>query len=187
MRCYASGFARSVGESVSVYVWQWTRFNLCTRPMGNIRKLGPASPLICGDYCTNMTCPYKRSFYISLVFTIQHATLYTGQCCGSGSGIRCCLTPGSGIRNRFFPDAWSRIPNPYFWELCDNFLGKKFYNSLKICPNFFFNISKIKKFNFVKFMAHKKVMTTNFFHPCLSLLFLDPGSEIRDGKNQDPG
>ncbi len=35
-------------------------------------------------------------------------------------------------------------------------------------------------------------MTTNFFHPSLSLLFLDPGSEIRDpgsvmGKNQDPG
>jgi hypothetical protein len=23
-------------------------------------------------------------------------------------------------------------------------------------------------------------MITNFFHPCLSLLFLDPGSEIRD-------
>jgi hypothetical protein len=35
-------------------------------------------------------------------------------------------------------------------------------------------------------------MTTNFFHPSLLLLFLDPGSEIRDpgsgvGKNQDPG
>ncbi len=35
-------------------------------------------------------------------------------------------------------------------------------------------------------------MTTNFFHLSLLLLFLDPGSEIRDpgsgmGKNQDPG
>ncbi len=35
-------------------------------------------------------------------------------------------------------------------------------------------------------------MTTNFFHPSLLLLFLDPGSGIRDpgskmGKNQDPG
>ncbi len=35
-------------------------------------------------------------------------------------------------------------------------------------------------------------MTTNFFHPSLLLLFLDPGSEIRDpgsemGNNQDPG
>jgi hypothetical protein len=40
-----------------------------------------------------------------------------------GSGA--FLTPGSGI------------PNPYFEELSDNFLGKKFYNSLKIGPNFF--------------------------------------------------
>jgi hypothetical protein len=35
-------------------------------------------------------------------------------------------------------------------------------------------------------------MTTNFFHPSLLLLFLDPGAGIRDpgsgmGKNQDPG
>jgi hypothetical protein len=35
-------------------------------------------------------------------------------------------------------------------------------------------------------------MTTNFFYPSLLLLFLDPGSDIRDpgsgiGKNQDPG
>jgi hypothetical protein len=33
-------------------------------------------------------------------------------------------------------------------------------------------------------MAPKKGMTTNFFHPCLSLLLLDPGSGM--GKNQDP-
>ncbi len=45
------------------------------------------------------------------------------------------LDPGSGIG--FFPDPGSRIPNPYFWELNDNFLGKKLYNSLKIGPNFF--------------------------------------------------
>ncbi len=35
------------------------------------------------------------------------------------------LTPGSGIRNRFF----FRIPDLYFSEL-DNFFGKKFYKSL---------------------------------------------------------
>ncbi len=29
-----------------------------------------------------------------------------------GSGIGCFLTPGSGIRNRFFPDPGSRIPDP---------------------------------------------------------------------------
>jgi hypothetical protein len=29
-------------------------------------------------------------------------------------------------------------------------------------------------------MATKKDLTRNFFHPSLLLLFLDPGSEIRD-------
>jgi hypothetical protein len=43
-----------------------------------------------------------------------------------GSGA--FLTPGSGIRNRFFPDPGSQTYT---------FLGKKFYNSLKIGPNFF--------------------------------------------------
>jgi len=75
------------------------------------------------------------------------------QCCGSGSGIRDLvpfwpLDSGSRIRNRFFSDPpRSRIANPYFWELSDNILGKKFYNSLKIGPNFFFSISKIKYFS----------------------------------------
>jgi hypothetical protein len=41
-------------------------------------------------------------------------------------------------------------------------------------------------------MAIKKGLTTIFFHPSLLLLFLVPGSGIRDlgsemGKNQDPG
>jgi hypothetical protein len=37
----------------------------------------------------------------------------------------------------------------------------------------------------VKFVATKKGMTKNFFHPSLLLLFLDPGSGMV--KNQDPG
>jgi hypothetical protein len=60
-------------------------------------------------------------------------------------------------------------------------MGKKFYNYLKISPNYFlhhFNNKII--FNFVKFVATKNSMTTHFFHPSLLLLFLDPGSEIRD-------
>ncbi len=86
------------------------------------------------------------------------------------------LDPGSGIGFFRILDPGFRIPNPYFWELSDNFLGKKFYNSLKI--------------------------DIKFFLPSLLLLFLDPGSGIqgiRDprsgiqdpgsgmGKNQDPG
>ncbi len=40
-------------------------------------------------------------------------------------------------------------------------------------------------FSYVKFVATKKSMTTNFFHPpSLLLLFLDPGSGM--GKHQDP-
>jgi hypothetical protein len=42
----------------------------------------------------------------------DHRPIYIGynfsQCCGSGSGIGCFLTPGSGIRNRFFPDPGSQ-------------------------------------------------------------------------------
>ncbi len=79
------------------------------------------------------------------------------QCCGSGSGIRCFflpLDPGSGIGLFRIPDLGSRIPNPYFWELSDNSLGKKFYNSSKIGPNFFLQYFKTKiRFNFMKFVG----------------------------------
>ncbi len=44
-----------------------------------------------------------------------------------------------------------------------------------------------KIFNFVIFVAKKKVVpgTANFFHPSILLLFLDPRSGM--DKNQDPG
>ncbi len=70
-------------------------------------------------------------------------------------------------------------------------MGKKFYHSLKTGPNSFLQHFKNKIiFNFVKFVASKKGLTTNFFS---SLSFVavfgsgirDPGS--RRGKNQDPG
>ncbi len=54
-----------------------------------------------------------------------------------GSGAFLTLGPGSGIRNRFFPDPRSRIPTPYFLDISDKFLCKKFNNSLKSGPNFF--------------------------------------------------
>jgi hypothetical protein len=54
------------------------------------------------------------------------------------------LDPGSGIGFFRIPDLGSRIPRPYFEELFENFLGNKFYNSLKIGPNFFFSTSKLK-------------------------------------------
>ncbi len=41
---------------------------------------------------------------------------------GSGAFFTLDPYPGSGIG--FFPDLESRIPTPYFLELCDKFLGK---------------------------------------------------------------
>jgi hypothetical protein len=84
--------------------------------------------------------------------------------------------PGSGIRNRFITDSGSQTP--YFLELNDKFLGKKFYNSLKTGPNLFLQHLKNKIiFNFVKFVATKKGMTTKFFLPlCFVEVFW-----IRDG------
>ncbi len=123
--------------------------------------------------------------------------LPTGSVADPDPGSGAFLTPGSRIRNRFFPDPGSRIPDPrsqthIFESLVTIFWGKKFCNSLKIGQNFFFSTKTKIMYNFVKFVATLKGMTTNFFHPSLLLLFLDPESEIRDpgsgmGKNQDPG
>jgi hypothetical protein len=77
------------------------------------------------------------------------------------------LTPGSGVG--FF-----RIP-----DRKPIFLGRKFYNSLKMGLIFFLQHSKNKIISsFVKFIATKKCMTTNFFPP-LSFIAVF-GSEIRD-------
>jgi hypothetical protein len=65
------------------------------------------------------------------------------------------LTPGSGIRNRFF--SGSRISGPYFSELSDHFWGKQFYNPLKIGPNFFFfSTSKLKEFSILRICGYIK-------------------------------
>jgi hypothetical protein len=103
--------------------------------------------------------------------------------------------PGSGIQCLF--DPWTRIPIPYFLELSDIFLGKKFHNSLKTGPNFFLlHFKKKIILNFVKFLATKKGMTTNSPPPPLSFAEIfgsgirEPGSGIRDPgweKHQDPG
>jgi hypothetical protein len=45
-----------------------------------------------------------------------------------------------------------------------------------LAKNFFFSISKKKYLQFCEICGYKKGMTTNFFHPSLLFLFLDPGS-----------
>ncbi len=106
----------------------------------------------------------------------------------SDSGSGAFLTPGSGIRNRFFPDPGSRIPNPYFWELSDNFLGKKFYNTLKTSPNFFQHFkNKIVQFCEIYGLKKKSYDNKFFFTPVFHCYFWirDPRSGM--GKKQDPG
>jgi hypothetical protein len=81
--------------------------------------------------------------------------------------------PGSGAF--LTPGSQTHI----FESLVTIFWGKKFYNSLKIDPNFFLQHSKTKIIcNFVKFVATLKVMTTKFFSP-LSFVAVF-GSGIRD-------
>jgi hypothetical protein len=94
----------------------------------------------------------------------------TSQCCGSGSGIR----------NRFFPEHLFRIPDPKpiflraYWQF---FLVKSSIILWKLAQIIFLK-NKIIIYNFVRFVATKNSMTTNFFQPSLLLVFLDPGSEI---------
>jgi hypothetical protein len=94
-----------------------------------------------------------------------------------GSRIRCLFDPwiwdqGSGLC--FFPDPESQT------HIFESFLGKKFYIALKIGPHFFLQHFKNKIiYNFVKFVATEKGMTTNFFSP-LSFVAVF-GSGIQDG------
>jgi hypothetical protein len=54
--------------------------------------------------------------------------------------------PWIGIRNRFFPDPGSRIPNPNFLELGESFLGKNLFFSSAFKKKIRFNFVKV--FNF---------------------------------------
>jgi hypothetical protein len=57
-------------------------------------------------------------------------------------------------------------------------LGKKFYDSLKIGPNFFLQNFKNKIVQFCEIYDSKKGMTTNFFSPMSFIAVF--GSGIRD-------
>ncbi len=136
--------------------------------------------------------------------TIWTHTAHTrNQCCGSGSGIRCLfdpwirdpvpfwpLDPGSGISFSLIPDLGSRIPNPYFWELCDNFFGKKFCKSLKIGANFFLrHLQTIIIINFVKSVLTWKVWQHIFSTPifCCCFWIRDPGWVSIRIRDKHPG
>ncbi len=67
----------------------------------------------------------------------------TGSVADPDPGSGAFLTPGSRIGLFRILDLGSRIPNSYFWELSDNFLGKKFHNALKLGQIFFLSSSNI--------------------------------------------
>jgi hypothetical protein len=126
-------------------------------------------------YCTGAN---QRCIHLEIKLSLNG----TRQFCRSGSGNRdpvpfWPLDPGS--RMGFF-----RIPNPYFKSLVTIFSVKNVNNYLKIGPNFFLRHSKNKIiFNFVKFMASKKVWKLIFFTPLFYCCFWirDPRPRIRDG------
>ncbi len=64
----------------------------------------------------NMSQNQDKGTAIPKVYIFIVPVPYLYQCCGSGSGIRCLFDPWTRIRD----------PNPYFLELSDKFLGKKF-------------------------------------------------------------
>jgi hypothetical protein len=78
-------------------------------------------------------------FFIKIVIYVVEITLFSSV---ADIGAFFTLDPDPRSEIGFFriPDLGSRIPTPYFLELSDKFLGKKFYNSLKTGPNFFFSI-----------------------------------------------
>ncbi len=100
--------------------------------------------------------------------------------------MRCFLTPGSGIGFLRIPDPGSTQTH-IFESLVTIFWVKSLIgNSLKIGPKFFLQHFKNKIiFNYVKFVATKKGMTTNFFPPLsFAAVFR---SRIRDGSKSRSG
>jgi hypothetical protein len=76
------------------------------------------------------------------------------------------VDPGSGIGFFRIPALGSQFQTHIFGSLVTNFLVKSSIILRKLAEIFFFSISKNKIiFNFVKFMATKKVLKINFFSP----------------------
>ncbi len=134
-------------------IHQWTRFiewpslsfhrNQCRVSV----RSGSADPYLWLMNPAPDPTPHPSAFFSDLKNFFSYFFSYNlpaGSVADPDPGSCAFLTPGSGIRNRFFPDPGSRIPdprsripNPYIWEHIEKFLGEKFKNSLKIGPNFF--------------------------------------------------
>ncbi len=114
------------------------------------------------------------------------------------------VDPSRLTNNVADPDPGSRIPNLYFWELCDNFLGNKFYKFFKLAKFFSSTLKKWNNLQFCEICGYIKRYDKIFFSPLSFVpvfgfrireprsVIRNPRSGIRDtgygmGKNQDPG
>ncbi len=100
------------------------------------------------------------------------------------------LDPGSGIGFFRIPDLDPGSQTHTFENLVTTFWAKSSIILWKLAQIFFFSTSKLKKCTILWNLCLDKRVWHQIFS--LLLLFLDPGSEIRDpgsvmGKNQDPG
>ncbi len=110
------------------------------------------------------------------------------QCCGSG--IRCFFDSWILDPDRFFQDPGSQTH--IFESLVTIFWVKSFIILWKLAQIFFFSISKLKKFSLMCNLWLHKRYDNNFFSPLSFVVFLDPGSGIRDPgwvkiRIRDPG
>jgi hypothetical protein len=85
---------------------------------------------------------YFKALYLFLVLQIRDSELFR------------LLDPGSRVLHGGFPDSGSRIPNPYFRELRNNFWIKV----LILCQFAYISVSSENKIikNFVTIVATKK-------------------------------
>jgi hypothetical protein len=119
------------------------------------------SIFVCGLTDSRIELGFYRNFIIPLVFvffltkssSFFHAVLRTRD---PGSGA--FLSPGSGIRNRFFPGL---VPgfhflNSYLWEFSDNFWVKITIILCEVAWIFSFTCSKINNVQFCDVSGNQK-------------------------------
>jgi hypothetical protein len=118
---------------------------------------------------------YTVHFTAGLRIRIQLFTLVRNQDNADIDQQPCCITINTGtqwIHCLFDPGTQTHI----FESSMTIFWVKSSIILYKLAQIFFFTSSKRKFFSILwLFVATKKGWTTNFFHPSLSLLFLDPG------------
>jgi len=110
-----------------------------------------------------------------------------------GSGA--FLTPGSGIRNRFFPDPGSQIPDPESYTHIFESLATIFWLKIsiilqKLAPNIFPAFQKYNNVQFCEICGYIKRYDIKFFFTplfCCCFWIRDPRSGFRDGKKSGSG